>query len=423
MDKRSIPPKIQTLIKPPPPAIQTHILPNGLTMYELRAGTQPIIKLEIMFRAGRPFESNKQVGRFTNHIMREGTLSRNAARIAEQIDFYGASLLISESMDYSGFTLFCLRKHLPRVLPILADVLTNPNFDQLEIDRFRRNALKKLQHDLSKNDFVAFREITNMIFGDGTPYGYNSTEEIIEAITRDQLIDHYKKCYTAGNGLVFISGKTDDAMLKMVSEFLGTVQNGPILHCNYDLITPDIQERKTVPSKNKHQLAIRLGCRSLVRTHPDFHGLYILNTILGGYFGSRLMTNIREDKGYTYNIYSSLDTMLYDASMTISLEADAAYLEDSFKQIHQEMNSLCQDLVPEEELKMVKNYLLGYLMTALDGPLNASELIKSFILEGQNMDDFNGLLNTIIQIDSTDIRDLAQRYLNPESFAELVVGI
>lgn len=422
MDKRANPPAINSLIKPNIPKVYDHVLNNGLVMHELRAGSQPILKVEIMFRAGRPFETKRQVGRFTNHLMREGTTKMTTAQIAEKIDFYGSSLVISESMDHGGFSLFCLKKHLPRVLPLLMDTLMDPAFSEQELERFKRNAIEKLHHDISKNDFIAFREITSLLFGDDNMYGYNSSIETIQAVTSEDLSMHYQRCYNAGNAVVFISGKVDDKALKLIDEAFSQLNSGIYLNADYRIETTLPLQRVNMESKNKHQIAIRLGKRAVTRSHPDFYGLYVLNTILGGYFGSRLMTNIREDKGFTYNIYSSMDTMLYDASLIIALETDPKHLENSFTEIYRELNLLSQEKVNEEELQMVKNYLLGYLLTALDGPLNASELIKSFLLEGLQMEDFEHLLNSIIEIDSKKILELSQRYLDPSSFTELVVG-
>jgi zinc protease len=419
--KRAVAPPIQTLFRPKSPVIQQHSLDNGLLIHELNAGSQPVVKLELMFRAGRPFENKQQVGRFTNHMIREGCSRLNSKEIAEKFDYYGSSLVVSESMDHSGFTLFSLRKHLPKVLPLFVEVLMEPAFRQEDLDKFRKNAIEKLKHDLSKNDFIAFREITAAVFGENSPYGYNTSQEIIESIECADLEKHFKTCYTASNALAFLSGKMDSKTSNLVQNALAQLPLGNYLHVDYH-VQPSLEQKKLViDSKQKHQLAIRLGKRVINRTHPDFHGLYILNTILGGYFGSRLMSNVREDKGYTYNIYSSIDTMLYDAALIISLETDPEYKEDSLLQISKELMLLCTEPIGQDELLMVKNYLLGYFLTALDGPLNASELVKSLYLDGQNLDDFNQLVDTIIHIKAEDLLHLAQRYLEPSSFIELIV--
>ena len=419
--KRAIAPPIQTLFRPKSPIIHHHHLDNGLVVHELNAGSQPVVKLEIMFRGGRPFEQKHQVGRFTNHMIREGCTRLNSKEIAEKFDYFGSSLVVSESMDHSGFTLFSLRKHLPKVLPLFVEVLLEPAFRQDDLEKFRKNAIEKLKHDLSKNDFIAFREITSAVFGENTPYGYNTSKEIIESIEVEDLRQHFKRCYTAKNAQVFLSGKVDNKTSNLVQSALNQFPMGEYLDIEYVMQPSEEQRHIEIDSKQKHQLAIRLGKRVINRTHSDFHGLYILNTILGGYFGSRLMSNVREDKGYTYNIYSSIDTMLYDAALIISLETDPEYKADSLHQIQEELKRLCAEPIGQEELMMVKNYLLGYFLTALDGPLNASELIKSLYLDGQALQDFNQLVDIIINIQAKDLLTLAQRYLDPSSFIELIV--
>jgi zinc protease len=421
MEKRSVAPPVQKIFRPQLPPIQQHHLRNGMVVHELRAGTQPLIKLEIVFKAGRPFEHKQQVARFTNHLMREGTQNRSAAEIAEHFDYYGSSILVSESPDFNGFVTFCLKKHFRKLLPVFIEILLAPSFLPKELDRFRKNAKERLLHDLSKNDFVAYREISNLLYGPDNAYGYNSSEEALNAIMQEDVIRHYKSCYTANNATVFICGKTDDDLMAFLLDQLERLSSGQnvLPHNIVPVISPP--GRYEVYTRNKHQIAVRMARPLFTRTHPDFNKMYVANTLLGGFFGSRLMTNLREEQGFTYNIYSSMETMLYDGSLLISLETDPDYALQSLEQIHSEMKRLCSEPVSQDELEMVQNYLLGYLLTALDGPFNAMELYKGFIQEGLLPQDFNDLTATIIQSTPEEIMDTAQRYFPSEGFIELLV--
>jgi predicted Zn-dependent peptidase len=170
------------------------------------------------------------------------------------------------------------------------------------------------------------------------------------------------------------------------------------------------------------QSAIRLGRKAFSRQHEDFYGLYVLNTLLGGYFGSRLMTNIREEKGYTYNIYSMLETMRHDGTLLIGTEVSPEYVAPTLKEIFREMEALQETRVGEEELTMVRNFLLGNFLTMLDGPFNVSEVVRTLVLDELPLDAFDQLVSTVQNIDADTLQRLSQKYLNKEEMWQVVVG-
>ncbi len=416
------PPQVNKIIEPKLPGIKKYNLQNNLAVYELRAGIQPVIKVEVLFRAGRPFEHRAQVARFTNHLMREGTLSMSGNDIAERIDFCGSTLIISESMDYSGFVLYCLKKHLKKTLPILLDIICNPAFEYEELRRFKKNAKEKLSHDLGKNDFLAYRQITDLVFGGESTYGYNSNKLIIDAIQVEDLRQHYDANYRSGNAFALVSGKTDVKTMDYITKELERIPYGQKVVPTYTDGEPQQPGLYKTHSSKSHQSAVRFGKRSVTKGHEDFNGLYILNTILGGYFGSRLMNSLREESGYTYNVYSSLDTMLYDSAFLISMETDPEYVYQSIDMVKKELLALQTNQVEDDELEMVKSYLSGYFLTALDGPLNASELIKSIYMDELDESSFDGLIQKVTHVTKEEIQQFAQRYIDPDSFIILVVG-
>lgn len=422
MHKRSKAPAIFNNHVPSLPPVQFTALSNGMSCFELRTGTQDILKIDIQFGAGRPFEHKAQVSRFTCNALREGTTKRNSAEIAGFFDFYGSSLLISENLDFSGYTLYCLKKHAGELLPVFAELLTDPAFEQKEIDKLKRVSIEKLRQDLGKNDFVAYRHFTEALFGPEHPYGYNSYPETIQAVNRQDLTEHYRRLYNAANGLLFVSGKTDDNILSLINDCFGNLPSGVAQKpgaMNPVSVSPG---KYSFAGPNKHQVAVRIGKKLFDRNHPDFDDLYVLNTILGGYFGSRLMSSIREDMGFTYNVYSSIDTMRFDGAFLISMDTDKAYLKEGIDQIYTELDKLIRVPVGIEELDMVKNYLMGYLLSALDGPMNASELIKGLLTEGSTISRFDKFIQSIKRIDADRILELAGIYLQPSDMIELIVG-
>lgn len=396
-------------------------LSNGTPVYEINMGTQDIVKLELVFLAGRPFEEKQLVARATLPMLREGTENLSSAKIAEILDFYGGTLSNPINLDTGNLLLYSLRKHFHSLLPLFAEVVSAPVFPQAELDTFILRNQQRLQVDLTKNDIVSFRKFTEMLYPDGHAYGYNSLPETYAKLTREDLISHFQKNYTAENCVIFLSGKIDDEVRKLLDTHLGSnMLRGEKREVN--LAPPNHHpEQVRIPHPDVVQTAIRIGCPMFTRHHEDYSGMYVLNTILGGYFGSRLMANIREDKGYTYNIYSSHDAMRYGGYFCVASEVGNEFVEDTVRQIYLEMEKLQNDLVPENELEMVRNYLLGTLLTNLDGPFNIIEVIKTYALEGMGIETFEAMADKVKNISSEELRTLAQRYLPKEKMWEVIV--
>jgi zinc protease len=415
-------PRIRRDIHPILPPVEHIQLDNGMPLYLVQGGTEPVMKLEILFKAGRPFEHKKQVSRLMCQMLLEGTTARSGKQLSEHFDYFGSNISPYLSMDHTGLTLFCLEKHATAVVPVLLEILTQPSFDDSEFARLQQNALEKLQLDLSKNDFIAYRELTQVLYGPEHYYGYNSSADIIRAADRSDLVVHYNKTYGAQNGYAFLSGRLKPETVAMVCQYLNQLSSGAI--CK-PISPPDFVPLKgshRFASPNTHQVAVRLGRKLFPHNHPDFDDMYILNTILGGYFGSRLMSQIREESGYTYNIYSSMENLLFDGTLLIAMECDKAFEEESVSMIEKELVLLQEKAIRPAELNMVRSYLLGYMLTAIDGPFNVMEIVRNMVVEGSNMRLFDEFINRINQIQSAELQELARKYLNPDDFVRVYVG-
>ncbi len=403
----------------PPPEIWH--LANGIPVYETNLGTQDILKLDMVFYAGRPYERKKLASRCAAALMREGTKQHTSAELAETIDYYGGTLSMPISMDMAGVQLHTLTKHFDKLLPLVTEIVSEPTFPQEELDSFVVRNKQRLQVDLSKNDFVAYRKFTELLFGSDHPYGFNSYAETYEAILRDDLVTHFKENYTSGNCMIFLSGKTNEAVRRMLDEQLGqAIAKGERRHVGGLPVNHEPQ-RLHEPMPDTVQKAVRIGCHLFNRNHPDYNGMYVLNTILGGYFGSRLMTNIREEKGYTYNIYSSHEAMLHGGYFYVGTEVGNEFVDKTIQEIYVEMEKLQQDLVDDDEMAMVKNYLLGTLLTNLDGPFNIAEVVKTFVSEGLELKAFEELAAAIKSITAEEVRELARKYFSKKDMWEVVV--
>jgi len=422
MPDRSIAPLIKQIEQIDLPSPNLYHLDNGIPVYEINKGTQDIIKVEIVFRAGRPYEHKRLAARATASLIKEGSVKYDSASISEQVDFYGGTLSTPYNLDTSNIVLYSLNRHLDKLLPIAEEVIKRPIFPVDELESYIKQSKQRLQVELQKNDVIAYRKITEYIFGADHPYGYNSFPDTYEALTREDLLAHHRRNYTKDNCTIFISGKSNKETIKKINHYFGqSMAEGLNEMISFPSPMPSPTKVK-IPHADSVQSAIRIGRRLFDRKHKDFKSMYLVNTILGGYFGSRLMNNIREDKGYTYNIYSSIDSMRHDGCFYIGTEVGNEFVEATKAEIYKELDILQTELVGEQELMMVRNYLLGNLLTMFDGPFNTGEVIKTMVLDDLPKQSFFDLLETIKIISPEQIRDLAQTYFKSEDLWEVVVG-
>jgi len=398
-----------------------HQLDNGISVHEINLGTQDVIKLEILFKAGRWKEQNRLAARATGAILKEGTSDKNSAQIAEFVDFYGATLTTASGLDTAGLTLLCMTRHLEQLLPIVREVLTDPIFPQKEIDTFVERRCRRLRIEAEKVDVVAYRELTAALYGDDHPYGYNSTPEMYRQIQREHLVQHFQTHYHAGNCQIILAGKTAANSVALLNQYLGDIPAKQNIEPQY-IIKPYESRKLCYNVPNTLQAGIRIGRRWVSRRHADYAGLYVLNTLLGGYIGSRLEQNLREDKGYTYGIFSTVDVMLNDCYFYIGTEVGADLTEATLSEIRKELKILQETPVEKKELERLRNYMLGNLLAMLDGPFNVAQVTRALILEGLDESFFDRIVHTIQHIQPDELQRLAQQYLNVKDFHEVIVG-
>jgi len=415
-------PAINKITKLNIPPIHREILANGTELLEVNMGTQNLVQLEVLYKGGRISEHKKGVSRATARMIKEGTEKYSSSALAEEIDFYGANMTSGASLDYSYAKIFTLSKYFDRILPMLTQILDHPTFPEEELEKYKANSIQKLQVENAKSELVAYKTITEYLYGNHHPYGYNSTTDIYQNITKADLIQCFQECYAADNRIVILSGKLNEDIRKEVRAYFAQPMPKS-LPFQYNPPDSDVSRIvKTLRAEDNIQSAIKIGCRLFKRDHPDFADFFILNTILGGYFGSRLMSSLREDKGYTYNIYSSIDMMIYDGYFNISTEVSNAYLQQTLEGIYHEMELLTIEKVEDDELDMVRNYLSGNFLNMIDGPFKLAGMSKVIALNGLDFDFYRHLMNRIHTVTADDLLLLAQRYFVKSNMVEIIVG-
>ena len=398
-------------------------LDNGLPVYAIDAGEQDVLMIEWVFYAGNWYEDKNIVAASTNYLLKNGTKQKSAFAINEHFEYYGAYLNRSCYNETATVTLHCLNKHVNTLLPVVAEIFTESIFPEEELAIYKKNQKQKLEVNLKKCDFVAGSIIDDLLYGKEHPYGKYSSAEEYDAIDNSELKDFYKKYYTEGKCILFVAGKLPADIEQQLNQHFGSVpfNTAPLPVVEHKIIAAPEKKHHVINDANGVQAAIRIATPFPNRHHPDFTKVQVLNNIFGGFFGSRLMSNIREDKGYTYGIYSFVQNHIHNTAWLISTEAGRDVCAATVAEVYKEMGILREELVDDEELLLVKNYMIGSILGDLDGPFQVIARWKNYVLNNLTDAYFYNSIQTIKTIGAEELRALAQKYLNEDAFYELTV--
>jgi zinc protease len=397
-------------------------LDNGVEVYAVNAGAEEVLSFEWVYSAGNWFEEKNLVAGTTNFLLRNGTSTKTAFQINEHFEYYGSYLNRACYNETATITLHCLNKHVSELLPAVRSLITDSVLPQQELDIYKQNMQQRLKVSLKKSDFIAGRLIDTYLYGENHPYGKFSRLEDFDALNREELLAFYQKYYQQGRFILFVAGKLPANIQSLLNTYFGDLPNNKNIS-----LSPLAQQRA---SEKKYSItndaagvqgSIRIARPFPTRHHPDFMKVMVLNTLFGGFFGSRLMSNIREDKGYTYGIHSYIQNHLHDTAWMISTEAGKDVCNATIEEVYKEMKALREELVDEEELLLVRNYMMGGILGDLDGPFQIIARWKNIVLNNLTEQYFYDSINTIKTITAEELQVLANKYLQPEDFYELVV--
>ncbi|MGZ5254344.1 MAG: M16 family metallopeptidase [Flavitalea sp.] len=407
------------------PVATRHQLANGVEVYALDLGTEDTLQLNWVFYAGNSYEEKKLVASATNYLLKNGTSTKNAFEINDHFDYYGSYVNRTTYNETSDISLHCLSKHLDELLPVVAEMISDSVFLEEELDIYKQNSKQRLKVGLQKGDFVAGRIIDAKLFGEQHPYGKYSNLEDYDQLTREDLLAFYEEYYKNGHCVIFIAGKLPENYLSKLDKNFGSLplknhrsaHPGPI-----HAVEPAADKKQTLIIDDQGvQAAIRIARHFPNRHHPDFQKVMVLNSVFGGFFGSRLMANIREEKGYTYGIYSYIMNHVHQSAWMISTEAGRHVSEATISEVYREMQELREEKIDEEELQVTKSYMIGTILGDLDGPFQVIGRWKNLVLNGLDDQYFYNGIKTIKSVTAEELQELAKKYLNPDDFWELVV--
>ena len=398
-------------------------LDNGVPVYSIDAGAQEVLLIEWVFYAGNWYEDKNIIAATTNFMLKNGTKQKKAFAINEHFEFYGAYLNRSCFNETATITLHCLSKNFAELLPVVAELMTECIFPEEELAIYKQNQKQRLEVNLKKCDFVANRLIDESIYGFDHPYGKYTSLLDYDNLNREELAAFYQQFYTSGKCLIFVAGKPPANISEQLNAAFGTLpfNKTSIPDVQFTPILAETKKNKIINDVAGVQAAIRIARPFPNRHHPDFAKAQVLNNIFGGFFGSRLMSNIREDKGYTYGIHSYMQNHIHESAWLISTEAGRDVSEATIVEVYKEMAILCNERVGTDELNLVRNYMIGSLLGDLDGPFQIIGRWKNYILNNVTEAYFYNSIETVKTITPQELQALANKYLQPEEFYELVV--
>ncbi len=389
-----------------------------LPLYWMKKVPNATSRIDFYFEAGTSVGSNV-ISVLTSGLLFSGTKDKTSTQIHNELDSLGAYFDVGLGFETAIVTFYALNEQLPAVVKIFFEMIENATFPSTEVEELINDRKQKLQINLEKVSFLAQRKFQSLIF-DGTNYNRTINLEDYNSVSREEIVSYFENNYKKGLKKVFLVGDLKEEEVSSIANSISSwaVEKQEKSKLNFQ----NKVETFHVEKANAVQTAIRIGKTLFDKTHPDYFGFMILNTILGDFFGSRLMKNIREDKGYTYGIGSYLSEIKDSGYFVIGTEVGKEVKEATLTEIRKEIEKLQQELVSEEELNLVRNYLLGQTLKSADGPYALMELFLSVENQNLDLDFFNDFIHKIKSIQAEELRELARKHLDWNSFSIVSAG-
>jgi zinc protease len=421
--KRNNPPKIWGVERVEYIEPGRHRLNNGVELFTLTSGDQEVVKLDFSFKAGSWYSNSRLDSSMAASMLQEGTSNHKATEIANTFDFYGAQFSSASSYDNNYISLLSLKKYLPYLLPMVSEIIRDASFPEEEFEILRQKRKQRAIVDAGRVGLIAQKSFLRNLFGEGHPYAPVATPSFYDSITLEGAKSHYRKYYSPDRMTITASGFVDDEVIQLIKHnFSSTWGNSDQAERTNNHPLPLAAKSVFIEKEGANQNALAIGKIFPTQNHPDFPGIKLLCTILGGYFGSRLMSNIREKKGYTYSIQASPISFLHNGLLLVFAEVKTDKTEETVNEIFIEIQKLSDELISQEELIPIQNYMLGRILEDFDGPFSRAQTFASLREANMDFEYYNRLIHTIKTATPAEIRTLAQKYLAPETMSTIIAG-
>jgi len=416
-------PALQPVRPRPFPAVRQATLPGGLPIYLIASGNQPVLELQWVFYGGSAHEAQPGQASMAAKMLSEGTRHHTGVAFAQKLDDHGASFSAQSGYEMTTLGFSSLSRTLGHTLPLLAEAALQPAFAERDYALLQRRTLQSLSIEEKKTTYQAHRAFMQRLYGPGHPYGQSLSAPDLERLTVDATQAFHGQHLRPEGSFIVAAGRFDEDLLFRFFESLlagaAPAQPAPTRSLLPPQPTPGLH---LVTMPDNLQSTVELGHPATPRNHPDFHQIRLAVMILGGYFGSRLMQNIREDKGYTYGIGGGWNALRRAGHLGIRTDVANEFVADTLHQVHLEMERICTDLVDDEELIRAKNYLLGRILAGQETPYQLAETLKTLLVNDLPVSDIATGIEVINHTTPQDILRICQQYLHPADMVQVVAG-
>ncbi|MDR0802987.1 pitrilysin family protein [Fluviicola sp.] len=377
------------------------------------------VRLDLFFDAGIT-RGRESIPAIVHSLLLSGTDEWSSVEIHKQIDALGGFLDTDISFETAVVSIYCLREHLRKISEIVANAIRGLAFRENEVEDVLRSMRQQFAVNQQKVKYVAQQQFRKYLFASNEDYSTISVEADYDRIRVSEYKKYWKEHYLNGLTRITLVGDLEQDEVDALIDLFGKwAIDGEAQYAGDFKFQP---QRVDFPKEDALQCAVRMGRFLFPKNHPDYIDFQVLNTILGDYFGSRLMSNIREDKGYTYGIGSGMMDMNHTGYFVIVTEVGKEVLENTLHEIRFELKRLQNELVPEEELELVKNYMLGQLLKNADGPYAMLDMYNSVDMYNLTLVFYDEAIQKIKSITPERIQLLAKQYLNVEDFLIITAG-
>jgi zinc protease len=403
------------------------VLENGMVLLLSEKHDIPMVTMTVAIKAGSTAAPVDKSGlsSITASLLMQGTTKRTASQISKEIDFIGGSLSTSGGDDFASASLRVLKKDLQTGLDVLSDVLLNPVFDQKEIDRKVKATLAEIQRQKEEPAVVANEAFDKAVFG-RHPYGITGDDvsTYLPKLQRQDVVSFYSSRYTPNNAIIAVVGDvTEKEIVELLNNYFRPWQKKELLPP--ETIQTPLFDKVIVQKiqKDVTQANIVIGHLGISRENPEYYAVMIMNYILGGGgFSSRLVDNIRDNKGLAYDVHSAFSAQKEPGTFAVTIQTKNESANEVIVEILKELRKIQTVLVSEKELADAKAYLTGSFPLRMDTYAKIAGILTSIEIYNLGLDypsTYPALINSVTR---EDIMRAAQKYLHPDNIVIVVVA-
>lgn len=420
---RKTPPPTQPITKLSLTAPERTSLENGIPVYTLFNGQLDLIHILLNVRAGILHEEHKHVSHFAYSLLKESSSRYSATETADLLDFYGAHITVSGNLDRTTIAISIPANNVTQILPTIFDFLARPQYRQDRLEIYQSLKIKDLEYNMQKTDVRNTQLLLHAVFGDSRTAGVFSNRQNLQAVTLEQMYEFHRQTFCAENLTLFLTGNIDKDISTCIRDLFSQVPHGTASAPILDLELPADPTRviaEQMPGSVQSSIAL-----SLVKTGynaGDRREFSFLSTITGGYFGSRLMQNLRERNGYTYGVSAGSVYFGNQGLFIINSDVNADHTQAALDACFEELKRLQDEPVGDEELETVRNYLLGDLLRDVDNSVSYLKKFAYWKFFGHDEHEFQYMVEVIRNMKADTLSTMAKKYFDYNNFMQIIVG-